>query len=300
MKLLVIGSTNTDMVVKAPHLPKPGETILGGKFLMNPGGKGANQAVAAARLGGVVTFVGKIGNDLFGKQTVSNLKNEGINVDNMLSDPANPSGVALITVDEAAENCIVVAPGSNMTINKDDIDANLALIEQTDIILMQLEIPIDTVAYTTQIAHKMNKLVILNPAPANEIPNELLKQLYILTPNETEAEMITGISAKDDEGVKKAAMKIREKGVQHVIITLGSRGAYLLNHEKSVFIRGIKVNATDTTAAGDTFNGALAVALSEGKEIEEAIEFANTAASIAVTRMGAQSSVPYRKELYLI
>lgn len=146
----------------------------------------------------------------------------------------------------------------------------------------------------------MNKLVILNPAPAKEITNELLKQLYILTPNETEAEMITGISAKDDEGVKKAAMKIREKGVQHVIITLGSRGAYLLNHEKSVFIRGRKVNATDTTAAGDTFDGALAVALSEGKEIEKAIEFANTAASIAVTRMGAQSSVPYRKELYLI
>lgn len=298
MKILVIGSTNTDMVVKAPHLPKPGETILGGKFLMNPGGKGANQAVAAARLGGVVTFIGKIGNDLFGKQAVSNLKNEAINVDNMLSDPANPSGVALITVDEVAENCIVVAPGSNMTITKNDIDNNLDLIEQTSIVLMQLEIPIDIVAHTTQIAHQRNKLVILNPAPANELPDELLKQLYILTPNETEAEIITGISAKDDEGVKKAAMKIREKGVQQVIITLGSRGAYLLNHEKSIFIRGKKVNAIDTTAAGDTFNGALTVALSEGKEIEKAIEFANTAASIAVTRMGAQSSVPYRKELY--
>lgn len=298
MKILVIGSTNTDMVVKSPHLPKPGETIMGDKFIMNPGGKGANQAVAASRLGGIVTFLGKTGNDLFGKQTASNLRKEGINADFMMTDPANPSGVALITVDSTGENCIVVAPGSNGTISREDIDSNRQLILDNDIILMQLEIPMQVVEYIANIAFENNKLVILNPAPANQLSSELLKKTYILTPNETEAEFISGIKIENEKSIISAAETIREKGVKNVIITLGSKGAYLQTHDKSLFIAGEKAETQDTTAAGDTFNGALAVALSEGKDIEKAIAFANKAASITVTRMGAQSSIPTRKEIY--
>ncbi|HNX55874.1 MAG TPA: ribokinase [Prolixibacteraceae bacterium] len=296
-KILIVGSSNTDMVIKTHKFPVPGETILGGRFLMNAGGKGANQAVAAARLGGLVTFVGKIGDDIFGKQAVQQLEDEGINVDFVAVDPENPSGVAMITVDRNAENSIVVAPGSNGTLSSVDFDRAVSKLDESDYVLMQLEIPIPTVEYIARQATQKQKKVILNPAPAASLSEELLKNLYLITPNETEAELLTGIKVTDETSAMKAASVLHEKGVDIVIITMGAAGAYLFAQGKSEIIKAPRVEAVDTTAAGDTFNGALVVALSEGKAIQEAIAFANKAASVSVTRIGAQSSVPYRKEI---
>jgi ribokinase len=296
-KILVVGSSNTDMVIKTHHFPAPGETILGGRFLMNAGGKGANQAVAAARLGGMVTFVGKIGDDIFGKQAVLQLKDEGINVDFVSVDPENPSGVALITVDQKGENSIVVASGSNGTLTPADFDEALAELDDAGFVLMQLEIPISTVEYVAHTAAQKLKKVILNPAPAAELSGELLHNLYLITPNETEAEILTGIKVTDESSALKAASRLHKRGVEVVIITMGASGAFLLENGHSEIIKTPRVEAVDTTAAGDTFNGALAVALSEGKTLQESIVFANKAASISVTRIGAQSSVPFRKEI---
>lgn len=296
-KILIVGSSNTDMVIKTHNFPAPGETILGGRFLMNAGGKGANQAVAAARLGGIVTFVGKIGDDIFGKQAVQQLEDEGINVDFVAVDPENPSGVALITVDKKGENSIVVAPGSNGTLSSADFDKAIAELDDSEFVLMQLEIPIPTVEHIARMAAKKQKKVVLNPAPAAVLTDELLQNLYIITPNETEAELLTGIKVTDEQSALKAALVLNEKGVELVIITMGSAGAFLLSNGKSEIISAPKVEAVDTTAAGDTFNGALVVALSEGKTIQESIAFANKAAAISVTRIGAQSSVPFRKEI---
>ncbi len=296
-KILIVGSSNTDMVIKTNHFPAPGETILGGRFLMNAGGKGANQAVAAARLGGMVTFVGKIGDDIFGKQAVQQLEDEGINVDYVAVDPENPSGVALITVDKKGENSIVVAPGSNGTLSSADFDKAIAELNESEFVLMQLEIPIPTVEHVAAMAAEKQKKVILNPAPAALLSDELLKNLYLITPNETEAELLTGIKVTDQNSALLAASALHEKGVEIVIITMGSAGAFLLADNESEIISAPKVEAVDTTAAGDTFNGALTVALSEGKTIQESIAFANKAAAISVTRIGAQSSVPFRKEI---
>lgn len=295
--ILVVGSSNTDMVIKTNHFPVPGETILGGKFLMNAGGKGANQAVAAARLGGKVTFVGKTGDDIFGRQAIVHLANEGINVEYMVTDRENPSGVALITVDHKGENSIVVAPGSNGTLNEDDFNKARVALEDAEYVLMQLEIPIPTVEYIASLAIDKQKKVILNPAPAAKLSDELLSKLYIITPNETEAELLTGIKVTDEQSALKAATLLHEKGVEIIIITMGSAGAFVLKNGHYEIINTIKVDAIDTTAAGDTFNGALAVALSEGMAIRDAIAFANKAAAISVTRIGAQASVPFRYEI---
>jgi len=296
-KILIVGSSNTDMVIKIQNFPAPGETILGGRFLMNAGGKGANQAVAAARLGGIVTFVGKIGDDIFGKQAVQQLEDEGINVDFVVVDPENPSGVALITVDNKGENSIVVASGSNGTLSPADFDKARTEFNESEFVLMQLETPIPTVEHIARMAWLMQKRVILNPAPAAELSTELLRNLYLITPNETEAELLTGVNVTDEQSALKAATILHGKGVEIVIITMGAAGAFLLADGKSEMIKAPKVEAVDTTAAGDTFNGALVVALSEGQTIQESIAFANKAASISVTRIGAQSSVPYRKEI---
>lgn len=296
-RITVIGSSNTDMVIKTDKLPAPGETVLGGKFFMNPGGKGANQAVAAARLGGKVTFVAKTGDDIFGKQSRQLFEDENINTDYLFTDTENPSGVALITVDSNAENCIVVAPGANGNLMRTDIEKAKKEIESSEIILMQLEIPIDTVVYASQLAYSAGKKVIINPAPATKLPQQLFSMLYMFTPNETEAELITGIKITSLDAAEQAANKIREWGTRIVIITMGSRGAYLCSDEGSKLIAAPKVEAVDTTAAGDVFNGALAVAVSEGFDLERCVEFANKAASISVTRLGAQSSAPYWKEM---
>ncbi|NOY97180.1 MAG: ribokinase [Chlorobi bacterium] len=296
-RILVVGSSNTDMVIQVQKFPVPGETILGGKFFMNPGGKGANQAVAASRLGGLVTFIGKIGDDIFGKQAVQLLEDEGINVDFVGADREQPSGVAMITVDASGENSIVVAPGSNSTLLPADFDRSGEEINGCDIVLMQLEIPIKTVEYIAKKVTALDKKVILNPAPAARLSDDLLKALSIITPNETEAELLTGIKVRDEASTRQAALKLKGKGVDIVIITLGKNGAFVLADDFTGQIPAPVVNAVDTTAAGDTFNGALAVGLSEGNTIQDAVQFACNAASISVMRLGAQSSIPSRNEL---
>ena len=295
--ILVIGSSNTDMVVKAPHLPAPGETILGGTFLMNAGGKGANQAVAAARLGGAVTFICKTGNDIFGKQAVQLFNEEGIDTSFILEDAQHPSGVALITVDDKAENCIVVASGANAYLMTRDIAAANDCIEKASILLMQLEIPIETVEHAASFAASLGKKVILNPAPVCALSDELLKHVSVITPNETEASMLTGIKVVDESSAKEAANFLHAKGIETVIITLGSKGALVSYKDVCKLVHAPIVHAVDTTAAGDVFNGALAVALSENRIIIEAVEFACKAAAISVTRLGAQASAPYKHEV---
>jgi ribokinase len=298
-RIIVIGSSNTDMVIKSKKLPVPGETILGGTFLMNPGGKGANQAVAAARLGGKVTFVAKTGNDMFGTEAKQLFDKEGIDSSYIVKDDKNPSGVALINVDENGENCIVVASGSNGTLSPSDIDDKVFETGTSDLFLMQLEIPVSTVEFAAQKAAGKGNKVILNPAPARKLSDSLLNCLYLITPNETEAELLTGVNVHDAGTAEKAARILRNKGVQIVIITMGASGAYLSTGAISMMIAVTPVKAIDTTAAGDVFNGALAVAIAEGRNIEDAITFANKAASISVTRMGAQASAPYRREILM-
>lgn len=296
-KILVVGSTNTDMVVRTEHLPRPGETVLGGTFLMNPGGKGANQAVAAARLGADVIFVCKTGNDMFGITTRQQLAQEGIDTRFVFIDDHNPSGVALISVDSRAENTIVVASGANANLLPLDVAKAETALDDCDIVLMQLETPMTTIEYVAAEAAKRGKRTVLNPAPGAALSPQLLKSLYLITPNETEAEIITGIRIHNAETEAEAARSIRAMGVQNVIITLGSRGAYICNDRFDEAVPAQKVRAVDTTAAGDVFNGALVVALSERKSLEEAVRFASRASAISVTRMGAQSSIPYRSEV---
>jgi ribokinase len=294
---LVIGSSNTDMVIKTEKLPLPGETILGGTFLMNPGGKGANQAVAAARLGGKITFITKRGNDLFGNQTVGLLMREGVDTQFVVKDSILPSGVALINVDSAGENSIVVAPGSNGNLLQEDIPSSVFESCKFYILVLQLEIPMSTVEYSASKASEYNIKVILNPAPACKLSDDLLKNTWLITPNETEAETISGVAITDIDSAERAAVIIQERGVKNVIITLGETGAYVKSESYTGLIPGVKVKPVDTTAAGDVFNGALAVALSEGKDLKDAVIFANKAASISVTRMGAQASAPFRNEV---
>jgi ribokinase len=295
--IIVIGSSNTDMVIKSAHLPAPGETILGGEFFMNPGGKGANQAVAAAKLGGEVVFVAKVGDDIFGQEAVQGFKNEGINTDFIVVDPRNPSGVATIMVDDQGENCIAVASGANGTLSPADIDNALAQIDAADVLLMQLETPIPTIDYAASAGSEKWKTIILNPAPAQALSDDLLAKLDVITPNEIEAEVLTGIKVENTGDAEKAARALREKGVGTVIITLGSQGAFVVADSFTGMVPVRKVNAVDTTAAGDTFNGALAVGMANGLPIEAAVEFANKAASVSVTRLGAQASAPRLEEL---
>jgi ribokinase len=295
--IIVVGSSNTDMVIKAPKFPVPGETLLGGTFFMFPGGKGANQAVAAARLGGQITFVARVGSDIFGNQALQQFQQEGINTEYIISDPKNPSGVALITLDAKGENTIVVAQGANGALTTEDVNKAEKEFEKADIILMQLETPLDTIRSAIALASRYGKKVILNPAPAQSLPKDLFKELFIITPNESETETLLGVKISDLNSIEQAAQKLYGLGVKNVVITLGVEGAYLFNSEGGRHIPTRKVTPVDTTAAGDVFNGALAVAIAEGSSPVKAIEFANRAAALSVTRMGAQSSAPYRSEL---
>ena len=295
--ILVIGSSNTDMVIRTEHLPLPGETVIGGTFFMNPGGKGANQAVAVARLGGQVAFVCKTGSDIFGHQAQQLFSEEGIDSSYVFSDTKNPSGVALITVDTHAENCIVVAPGANAHLTVADLKHSARAVEKADIVLLQLEIPMETVEEAAVMARRLGKKVVLNPAPASKLSPRLLESLYVITPNETESEMISGIHIVDGASAEAAARKIASMGVPNVIVTLGTRGALVFDGTDCEIVPACKVQAVDTTAAGDVFNGALVVALAEGRSLTEAARFACKASAISVTRVGAQSSVPYRTEV---
>lgn len=296
-RILVIGSSNTDMIVNVPRIPKSGETILGGKFLLAAGGKGANQAVAAARSGGNVTFVSKVGKDSFGKQSIEGYRQDGINTDYILIDENESTGVALIYVSEDGENSIAVAPGANMKITPEDIQNISELIEKNDFLLMQLEIPFETVKAATKIANHLNKKIILNPAPARHLDDELLKCISIITPNETETEILTGIKIKSDQDISDGAEFLMAKGINTVIITLGAKGIYLATKDIRKFIPSFKVDAVDTTAAGDVFNGAFVTALAEDKSLIEAAIFGNAASALSVTKAGAQPSIPLRAEI---
>lgn len=296
-KIVVLGSSNTDLVVRTDRMPLPGETLLGDRFMMTAGGKGANQAVAVARLGDGVTFIAKVGRDMFGDNSVAGYEKEGIDTRTVLRDDSAPSGIALITVDAQAENSIVVVPGANNNLSKADVDALHEEIESAQYLLMQLETPVEVVAHAARTARRAGVKVILNPAPAAELPADLLAGLYIITPNRTESQMLTGIEITDWPSAERAAQELIDKGVENAVITLGSMGALVYDGHTFERIPARKVQAVDTTAAGDTFNGAMCVALSEGATLGDAVRFASRASAIAVTRLGAQASIPYRKEL---
>jgi ribokinase len=295
--IVVIGSSNTDMIIRVPRIPAPGETILGGEFFTAAGGKGANQAVGAARAGGRVKFVARVGNDMFGERAVAALKNEGIDVRSVLRDKRAASGAALIFLARNGENSIAVAGGANANLSTADVKRAAAAIAGAASLVMQLETPLASVHLAARLAVKAGVPVILNPAPAQLLPNTLLKLIAILTPNETEAELLTGIKVDSVEAAAKACAKLRARGVHTVILTMGSRGAFVSDSQGSRLVAGFKVKAVDTTAAGDIFNGALNVALAEGKSLDESIRFAHAAAAISVTRLGAQPSAPQRAEI---
>ena len=283
-KILVIGSTNTDMVVRTDRLPRPGETVLGGIFMMNPGGKGANQAVAAARLGADVTFVCKTGNDMFGADTRRRLADEGIDTTFVYTDEDHPSGVALIAVDSKAENSIVVASGANAALLPPDIERATAALDACEWVLMQLETPMETIEFAASEAVHRAKRVILNPAPAAVLSPQLLANIYLLTPNETEAQAISGIGIDSLETAEQAARKIIGMGVQNVVVTLGAQGALICDGQTSTFVEAHRVAAVDTTAAGDVFNAGVATALAEGLDLEGAVRFAAKAAAILLRK----------------
>lgn len=296
-KIVVVGSSNTDMIIKVPWIPKPGETILGGKFSTAPGGKGANQAVAAARAGGDVTFIARIGDDMFGQKAKEGFIKDNINVDYVMTDENEPSGVALICVDEEGENSIAVASGANSKLSPSDVQNQSDVILSADILVMQLETPLETVHQAASIASDNGVKVILDPAPAQELSDDLLSHISILTPNESEAELLTGIKVDSEEDASKATDVLMKKGVETVLLTMGPRGTYIATAEFKELISGFKVKAVDSTAAGDVFNGALAVAIAENKPIWEAISFANAAAALSVTKLGAQPSAPTKEEI---
>ena len=296
-QILVIGSSNTDMVIKTDKLPCPGETIVGGTFMINSGGKGANQAVAAARLGGEVTFITKRGNDLFGNKSVGLLMREAIDTQYIIKDIDHPSGVALINVDSRGRSSGVTAPGANSFLNPEDIPVKIFEPGKFGILLLQMEIPMKTVEFSALSAWKNGIKVILNPAPVQEIPDELYRHIWLITPNETEAEALTGIKVNDISSADRASVVFLEKGVKNVIISMGAAGAYVKSENFTGIVAAVKVRVVDITAVGDVFNGGLAVSLAEGCDFREAVIFANKAASIAATRMGAQASAPYRKEV---
>jgi ribokinase len=295
MKIVVVGSSNTDMIIKTAMIPKPGETVIGGIFSMAAGGKGANQAVAAARAGGKVAFIARVGADVFGEQALKGFIKDGIDISHIIKDKKLPSGVALIFVDKNGENSIAVASGANAALSPSDVQKAKATISSANVLLMQLETPLDTVETAADIAMKRNVPVILNPAPAQILPEALLKKISVLTPNEHEAELLTGLPVQSEEDVAIAAESLFNKGVGIVIITLGSKGAYVHSSEFKGLVPNFQVTAIDTTAAGDVFNGAFAVAFAQKRPLSKMVRFANAAAALSVTKLGAQPSAPMRR-----
>ena len=295
--VLVVGSSNTDMIIRVPWIPRPGETVLGGEFSMAAGGKGANQAVAAARAGGRVTFVARVGDDDLGARALADLAAGGVDTRFVLRTPGTSSGLALITVDERGENSISVASGANALLSVEDVEAAAAAFSAADIVLLQLESPLATVEAALRLAKDNGIPVILNPAPARELDDALLALVSLLTPNEHEAEILTAVAVNDGSGARRAAGRLKERGAAGVVITLGERGVYASAGGFEGPAPAFKVDPVDTTAAGDVFNGALAVALAEKRPMLEALRFAQAAAAISVTRAGAQPSAPTRAEI---
>lgn len=294
-RVLVIGSSNTDLVIRTNKLPSPGETVIGGTFFTAAGGKGANQAVAAARAGAQVTFIARTGCDDFGAQALLAFQREGIDTRWIVSDSDLPSGVAFILVDDRGENNIVVASGANAALSPDQIQDRAY--EDAKICLLQLETPLETVVHAASLSTKNKTRVVLNPAPAADLPAEIWPHLFLITPNQTETEHLTGIPPNSPQNIAKAAGKLLEKGAQNAIITLGAQGAFLATPDHALHIPAFKATPIDTTGAGDAFNGALSSALSENYSLETAIRFACAAGALTVGKAGAQPAIPTRDQI---
>ncbi|MEM9834468.1 MAG: ribokinase [Bacteroidota bacterium] len=300
--IVVIGSSNIDLIAQVPHFPQPGETVGNARYSQAYGGKGANQAVAATRAGGKVTFISSLGNDTFGQNMLANFSKEGINTDYIVQSEQEASGTAVILVNDSGENCIAVAPGANGLLSSQIIDESRIAISSAEIILLQLEIPLETVSYVVELASGLGKKVMLNPAPAQTLSNDLLKHLHYLVLNETEAELLVGHAVETEEQVEQAADELLKKRVQTAIITLGARGAYVATRQERQLVSAYRVppyrvQPIDTTAAGDAFCGALATALSKGQRLKDAVAFANAAGALATTKLGAQPSAPTAAEI---
>jgi ribokinase len=296
-KVTVVGSFNMDLLARTPRMPVKGETILGGPFYMGPGGKGANQAVAAARLGAEVSMVVKLGKDMFGNLAEANLVREGVVSDWFLRSEESHTGVALILVDTSGENEIVVAAGVNELLRPEDVDKARGAIEGADMLLVELEVPMETVERAVRVAHETGTKVLLNPAPGRRLSQQMLAMVDVLTPNETETQIITGMPVTNIEEAKAAAHRLLAEGVKVVVITLGAQGALVVSPTLTQHVPGRQVKVVDTTGAGDAFSGALAVALAEGQELVKAVAFSCAAAALQVTRLGTAPAMPYRAEV---
>ncbi|MBI9044256.1 MAG: ribokinase [Anaerolineaceae bacterium] len=297
MSVVVFGSINIDLVIQSPRFPKAGETIIGNSFYTAPGGKGANQAVAAARMGAPVHMVGRVGKDVYGKVLLDNLKENNVNTEFILQDEEQPTGTAIITVNDLAENTIVTAPGANGQLEGKDIKNLEKLLEKASVLLLQFEVSFDYIIQAAKIAKEMGVTIIQDPAPARAVPKEIFESIDIITPNETEAAMIVGFPVNSEENIQKAAAYFHENGVPEVIIKLGGKGAYWSKEGSGKFIQPHKVKAIDTVAAGDAFNGALAAGLYNGLSTVQAIDWAMAAGALSTTRKGAQPSLPYKNEV---
>ncbi len=295
-KICVLGSINIDLVAQTPSFPEPGQTILGEQFHTFPGGKGANQAVAAGRLGADVTFLGKVGSDAFGDMALSALRDANVDT-SFIQKEETSTGVAVITVNRQAENTIVYVPGANGLVDVLYVNRSKRAIDEADILMIQLEVPLETVEWAAAYAAERGKMVILDPAPAAQLPQRLIKCSNIITPNETELQIISGRNVRSEAEAMQAAGVLLEQGAGMVVHKCGGRGAYLISPEEAELVPGFKVTAVDTTAAGDSFNAGLAVSLANGNSIRESIRFANAVGAISVTKMGAQSAMPTLEEV---
>ncbi|MBU9710401.1 ribokinase [Evansella tamaricis] len=296
--IVVVGSYVVDLMCRTPHMPKPGETVLGGPFKMGPGGKGGNQAVAAARLGSNVTMVTKVGIDVFGDEAVRNFEKEGINSTYVTRHGEESTGAALIAVDQDSENMIVVALGACGKITQEDVSDAISSFDEANIVLIQLETSIEAVEKSVHLVMELNKPIILNPAPYQEFDEELLKGVTYITPNETEATLLTGVDVKDENSAREAAIILKKKGVKTVIITLGKQGCFVYDgNDKGRLISGFNVDAVDTTGAGDAFNGAFATYIARGFSLDDAARQANAVAALSVTKVGTAPAMPYESDL---
>ncbi|EKO3672388.1 ribokinase [Vibrio metschnikovii] len=296
-QLVVLGSVNADHVLQVPTFPRPGETLHGRNYQVIPGGKGANQAVAAARLKADIGFIACVGDDAFGIESCERFKRDGMDIRGVKVQADCPTGIAMIQVSDRGENSICLSAEANDRLTAEAIEDDLASIRAASYLLMQLETPIDGIIKAAQVAKQAKTKVVLNPAPARELPSSLLSCVDVITPNETEAQVLTGITVTDDASAQQAATVLHQQGIEIVIITLGAKGVWLSEHGRGQLIPGFRVSVTDTTAAGDTFNGAFVTGLLENMPLESAIKFAHAAAAISVTRFGAQTSIPTRQEV---